>query len=399
MIRTISIWIFLSLLICKSLASVETLEIQLLTTQRTPLNLPKIDNLLIHPSRVAAKEYILPFLPPEVILQTYDYFKTLEPNLNFPQLLEAFDFKTILDLKETKILYPFENNISIVYSTKNKKAKIISSPSFELRTFVSSSEQFWVSENSQNCEFWVTFLNKSGEFVTIARGGVSKNEFSKYLEYVIEAHYANSKQFCQKVMWWFAFPYVKYLQCLVHFRKILSRKCCHNNLGPNNFNCRESGTDDKVVSNGFNENCMWLGVVFLLLFSIIGCYSWGFLIYHIILFPFHVLAFPLEFFVLKSNGLSYIVFPYSLCFAISYVFFSQIEKFVINRIFAISPDPTIVLRSFEIQPRNKMWLVPFLIEKNNAVGKNCFVSLLLFLITLVAQIFLWIPFLPIWLKK
>ena len=107
-----------------------------------------------------------------------------------------------------------------------------------------------------------------------------------------------------------------------------------------------------------------------LLFKVVIYWTSLSVIYHTIMFPFHILVLPASICFFKLNFLSFCGFPIALFFGYSYFFPNFIDDFLLAIWFqygdVLFKFPS--TNSFEIQPQNKMNFLPFLIPRK----RTCF---------------------------
>jgi len=360
----------------------------------------KINNLLIYPTPIAFKYQILPFLSSEHIIKIYEYLKSLYPQLDLSKWLESFNTNVVLTLEESKILYWVSSSNPILYSPKNKSAIITQNfhpnilpevhcallPSkkivpFQSQTLLSFDEAFMVAENSDEDEFFI--IDKS--FGIVAYGNVSETEFYNYKDYIFEAqNLKGSKKCFLKMKYFVLLPFVKYLKCISPF--------CKSWI---NFTQKTDVWLESNVNNildyfeNSDRNCLTILVlyvfIFWLLIELVIHLPMNIALYHIIMFPFHILALPGT--ICLFNFVSFCGFPISLFFGYSYFFPNFIDDFLTEiwfryKEFFIFPSTS----SFEIQPQNKMKFLSFLIPRKI----DCF----FYVVTLIYGVFSTLIFKP-----
>jgi len=421
MTKALSILILI-VLICKIFSStrVELKDLKLTNALKFQPKL-KLNNFLIFPSNDKFKYEILPFLSSKHLVKIYLYFRNLYPELNFENFLPHSRFYTtniVLDAKEPIylqefenqfILYQFQNEYSflqppILYSKKNKISIIFEPPipsgsicallspnkiiPYETYVLANFGPELLTLRDDQDGQFFVTFQTINGQFMNIASGKVSKQiEFRDHVECVWEAYKLQS---WEKI--YLKLKYILTIPCLIYVKYLLAIEKISIYLF---FHISEILCS---WSQNFDENNHWvkfflcLDCVVSFVFSLIFCVASYFMGYHIIMFPFFVLAFPLKFFIFGFNFLSF-VFVEKVLATLYICFFPQIRTWIF-KVCTLGD----ILNSFEIKPNKIMSAVPFLIKKRQTFGGyfsveflcnlffNLLLGILIFLFGFVASV-------------
>jgi len=327
----------------------------------------QINSLLVYPTPISFKYQILPFLCSEHIIKIYDYLKTSYPQLNLSKWLECFNTNMVLDLKESKTLHWVSLSKPILYSPKTKSAIIAQNfdpnilsevhcallPSknivpFQSQTLLNFDQPFMVAENFEKNEFFI--IDKY--FGIVAYGKVSETEFRNYKDYIFDAqNLKGSKKCFLKMQYFVTLPFMKYLKCI--------SSCLEFSFNFINKIYTECENFLKKCFCGF-PLCIFLQLPYFVI--IWAMFS---ITYHLIMFPFHILALPATLFLFGLNFVSFCGSPIALFWVYSFFSPNFIDDFVISftkiDIYEIFRLPS--TSSFEIEPQNKMKFLPFLIPR------------------------------------
>jgi len=348
-----------------------------------------IQNFLIHPSKNMFAEYILTYLSPQGVFQTYEHFKKSYSNLNLPTFLETYHIQStiVLGFEEEYIFYPFLEKYTShsLFSKKNKIPVTFASfinpnprigevfallPSkkiipFQFRTFFSQNG-LMVAKNPKGYDFFIALSKTNGEYSVVAHGVAHGINISQNLHLIWTAHRRSQYEtFSLKFTHRITIPYLRYLR--------FCQFCCTN-----------------LHEKYFAETCCLVKRIFKL-----ACY---FFVYTTTRLPFMLVVFFVEFltgfhkfffieycknspYIRLAIMYSEILFAFVIFAIITWRFIVRVYDSFCVHVWLHPFDPE-HLNIFAIKPQKLMWRFPYLIQQKNppTCAQKIFCAFWLFLL-------------------